>query len=333
MFSSLLDIIQDSRTCSFVAHCLQSTDVYETLNKFYCECNIPNTTIMEIQQFYTDMWMSALLIYILHQFMPFWFYYPEHTLRYSPWVQQASYFWGQYCLVGAQWWTDWTHGDLNSQVKVMTDSQGQTPTELHTGWQTTLLLIEHVEGLRVICMENCHLAVRHLFYLVIVTVFKVWIFFFVDTLIFIYHHHLKYKRICQCFFCGSDYDMKHEHIFGDHNLELDFFQGSECVNSLWPIWHQTPWSTVVHSGNGLSPVRCQAITWTNDDLLTIELCEQTPVKFELKYKHFHSRKYIWKCCLQNDGHLVQGLTHPPLVAHICIGWDNGLSPIRCQAII
>ena len=36
-------------------------------------------------------------------------------------------------------------------------------------------------------------------------------------------------------------------------------------------------------GNGLSPVRCQAITWTNADLLTTEPLEKkTSVKFKSK---------------------------------------------------
>ena len=30
---------------------------------------------------------------------------------------------------------------------------------------------------------------------------------------------------------------------------------------------------------------CQLVTW-----------EQTSLKFQSKYKHFRSRKYIWKCC-------------------------------------
>ena len=34
------------------------------------------------------------------------------------------------------------------------------------------------------------------------------------------------------------------------------------------------------------------------------LKEQTSVKFELKFKYFHSGKCIWKCRLENGGHLV-----------------------------
>ena len=67
---------------------------------------------------------------------------------------------------------------------------------------------------------------------------------------------------------------------------------------------------------------------------------------------FHTRVYIWKLWLQNDGHVVKpgdrtlirfpysnDLTHWGRVTHICIsdltsiGSDNGLSPGRRQTII
>ena len=32
--------------------------------------------------------------------------------------------------------------------------------------------------------------------------------------------------------------------------------------------------------------------------------EQTSVKLHWKFKHFHSKKCIWKCCLGNVGHFV-----------------------------
>ena len=41
---------------------------------------------------------------------------------------------------------------------------------------------------------------------------------------------------------------------------------------------------IIGSDNGLSPVRRQAITWSNDDLLSGNPWEQTVVKFELKEK-------------------------------------------------
>ena len=44
--------------------------------------------------------------------------------------------------------------------------------------------------------------------------------------------------------------------------------------------------------------------------------EETSVKVQSKHKHAHSRKCIWQCRLQNDGHFVLGsvLTRWPLLA-------------------
>ena len=50
----------------------------------------------------------------------------------------------------------------------------------------------------------------------------------------------------------------------------------------------------------MSPVTHQATIRTNADLLSIG----TSVEFQSKFKHFHSMKYIWKCCLENGGHFV-----------------------------
>ena len=67
----------------------------------------------------------------------------------------------------------------------------------------------------------------------------------------------------------------------------------------------THWGRVMHicmsklniigSDNGLSPARYQAIIWTNDVLLSPR---PYGMKFYLKFKGFHSRKYIWKCRLR-----------------------------------
>ena len=65
--------------------------------------------------------------------------------------------------------------------------------------------------------------------------------------------------------------------------------------------------------------------------------KQISVKFEFKFYHFHSRKYIWKCLPKWWPFCPGGeeLTHWGWVTHICvlIGLHNGLSPVRCQAII
>ena len=68
-----------------------------------------------------------------------------------------------------------------------------------------------------------------------------------------------------------------------------------CVNKL----------TIIGSDNGLSPGRRQAIIWTNAGILLIGPLGTnfTEILIEI-FKHFHSRKYIWKCRLENGGHLV-----------------------------
>ena len=97
-----------------------------------------------------------------------------------------------------------------------------------------------------------------------------------------------------------------------------------CVNEL--DWINTG------SGNGLSPVRHQAITWTNAVLLSIRPTGTNFSEIWIKYETFHSRKCSWKCRQRNCGHLSRG---------ICInrlrfkqsGWDfqaptPGLSPFK-----
>ena len=38
----------------------------------------------------------------------------------------------------------------------------------------------------------------------------------------------------------------------------------------------------------------------------LDFWQQISVKFKLKFYHFHSRKCIWRCCLPNGAHFVQG---------------------------
>ena len=59
--------------------------------------------------------------------------------------------------------------------------------------------------------------------------------------------------------------------------------------------------TIIGSGNGLSPGRNQAIIWFNVGILLIG---PSGSNFGEIFMNFHSRKYIWKCCLENNGHLV-----------------------------
>ena len=48
------------------------------------------------------------------------------------------------------------------------------------------------------------------------------------------------------------------------------------------------------SDNGMSPIRRQAIIWTNTGLLLIIPLGKHSVKYWSKFKHFHRIKYIWK---------------------------------------
>ena len=54
------------------------------------------------------------------------------------------------------------------------------------------------------------------------------------------------------------------------------------------IYAAVNWVSIV-SGNGLSPIRRQVITWTNAGFLSIS------VKFESEFYQCHSGKCIWKC--------------------------------------
>ena len=62
----------------------------------------------------------------------------------------------------------------------------------------------------------------------------------------------------------------------------------------------------IASDNGLSPVRRQAIIWTNAGILSIWSLATSFNEISTKIQHFHSRKCIWKYRLRNGGHFVQG---------------------------
>ena len=76
----------------------------------------------------------------------------------------------------------------------------------------------------------------------------------------------------------------------------------------------THWDRVTHicvsqlisivSDNGLSPDRRQAIIQNNDGILLFGPVGRNFSEILIKFIHFHSRKCIWKCHLENDGHLV-----------------------------
>ena len=57
----------------------------------------------------------------------------------------------------------------------------------------------------------------------------------------------------------------------------------------------------------LSPERCQAIIWTNADILSIRPQEIyfTVILFEI-HKYFHPRNFARTCCLRKGGYFFQG---------------------------
>ena len=59
---------------------------------------------------------------------------------------------------------------------------------------------------------------------------------------------------------------------------------------------------VIDSGDSLSSIRCQVITWINDDLLTLAPLGPNSVKF---YLNFLVKKVIWKCLRYDVFHFVQ----------------------------
>ena len=62
--------------------------------------------------------------------------------------------------------------------------------------------------------------------------------------------------------------------------------------------------TIIGSDNGLSPGRRQAIIWTNAGILLIGTLGTNFSEILSNVIHFHSRKCIWKCRLENGGYLV-----------------------------
>ena len=62
----------------------------------------------------------------------------------------------------------------------------------------------------------------------------------------------------------------------------------------------------IGSDNGLTPVWHQAITWTNDDLLSFGPLRTNFSEIRIKIQIFHSWKCIPKSCLRNSSHFVPG---------------------------
>ena len=73
---------------------------------------------------------------------------------------------------------------------------------------------------------------------------------------------------------------------------------------------------LIGSGNDMSLVRCQAITWTNSDLSSIDpSAEHHSRQFKLKN--------IWKCHLQSSGHFIEASVFQHIVMIICFSNPTG----------
>ena len=97
--------------------------------------------------------------------------------------------------------------------------------------------------------------------------------------------------------------------------------------------------TTIDSDNGLSPGRRQTIIWTNSRILLIGPLGTTSIQFQSKFIHFHSRKSIWICHLENGGHFVScsmcwykfwsdvmrvsSIAHSEILLTMSISWDLG----------
>ena len=63
----------------------------------------------------------------------------------------------------------------------------------------------------------------------------------------------------------------------------------------------------IASGNVLSPVQRQAVIYTNTDSLSIGPLGTAFSEIRIKIPNFSfTKKCIWKCCLRNGGHFIQG---------------------------
>ena len=91
---------------------------------------------------------------------------------------------------------------------------------------------------------------------------------------------------------------------------------------------------IIGSGNGLSPVRCQAITWTNADLLSIESIGTSFSEIMIdEFKHFHWRKCVWKCRLQNVGHFFSAaMCYSAIGAYLDTNIITSSRSISCEIV-
>ena len=87
-----------------------------------------------------------------------------------------------------------------------------------------------------------------------------------------------------------------------------FYSGLNVRYLLFPwyrIYASVNW-VGIGSDNGLSPRRCQAIIWTNADILSIRTQRTYFNEILFQIQIYSLRKRFWTCRLRNGGHFVQG---------------------------
>ena len=91
-------------------------------------------------------------------------------------------------------------------------------------------------------------------------------------------------------------------ITEDHNRRTC---PAKLISTKCCIYASVNWVSI-GSGNGLSPVRCQAITWTNAYLLSSGPLGTNFNEILITILTFSLKKCMWKCRLWNGGHFFQG---------------------------
>ena len=79
---------------------------------------------------------------------------------------------------------------------------------------------------------------------------------------------------------------------------------------------------MIDSGNGLSSVYCQIITWTKNDTLPVWPFGTNISENCLRHNNFPSRIYLWKCRLQTRGDLVS--------VSVNITLDKGVKKVQLE---
>ena len=76
------------------------------------------------------------------------------------------------------------------------------------------------------------------------------------------------------------------------------------LTQIYGIYAYVNW-VIIGSGISMAPNRWQAITWTNEDLLSIGPLQTNFREILIEIQtFFHSRQHIWKYYLQNGSHFV-----------------------------